>query len=78
MDITSTSNPSLAKPPVSFAIHIDAMVPEVSKYAIRNGRVEAACISVTVAIASVKEKGIVNRIRHRELILLFIAKPSWI
>ena len=31
MEIISTSNPSLAKPPVSFAIHSDAMVPEVNK-----------------------------------------------
>ena len=42
MEIISTSNPSLAKPPLSFAIHIDAMVPDVNKYAIRKGRGVAA------------------------------------
>jgi hypothetical protein len=53
MEIISTSNPSLAKPPVSFAIHIEAIVPEVNKYAIRNGRVPAASVSVVAAIASI-------------------------
>ena len=31
MEIISTSKPSLAKPPVSFAIHMDAMVPDVNR-----------------------------------------------
>ena len=31
MEIISTSSPSLANPPVSFAIHIEAMVPDVNK-----------------------------------------------
>ena len=31
MEIISTSKPSLAKPPVSFAIHIDAIVPDVNR-----------------------------------------------
>ena len=42
MEIISTSSPSLANPPVSFAIHIDAIVPDVNKYAIRSGRAAAA------------------------------------
>jgi hypothetical protein len=75
MEITSTSNPSLAKPPVSFAIHIDAMVPEVNKYAIRNGRaVAAACVSLAAAIARVKAKHIDAK-HHGELVGLFIEKP---
>ena len=56
MEIISTSNPSLAKPPLSFAIHIDAMVPDVNKYAIRNGRAAAAWISLTDTIVRVKTK----------------------
>ena len=31
MEIISTSRPSLAKPPLSLAIHIDAIVPEVNR-----------------------------------------------
>ena len=58
MEIISTSNPSLAKPPVSFAIHIDAMVPDVNRYAIRKGRAAAACVSLAATIASVKTKSI--------------------
>ena len=42
MEIISMSSPSLAKAPVSFAIHIDAIVPDVNKYAIRSGRAAAA------------------------------------
>ena len=64
MEITSTSNPSLAKPPVSFAIQSDAMVPEVSKYAIRKGRVAAASVSFATAIAKVKAKSIDTK-RHK-------------
>ena len=90
MEIISTSNPSFAKPPVSFAIQSDAMVPEVNKYAIRNGRVAAACVSfATAANASNQDEkrrsdasqehsiGAAAK-RHRESILLFIAKTSWI
>jgi hypothetical protein len=72
MEITSTANPSLAKPPVSLAIQSDAMVPEVNKYAIRNGRVAA----VAAAVTSGKAKNIHAK-HHGELILLFIAKTSW-
>jgi hypothetical protein len=53
------------------------MVPEVSKYAIRNGRVAAACVTSGAAIASVKTKRIDAK-RHEELILFFIAKTSWL
>jgi hypothetical protein len=65
------------------------MVPEVSKYAIRNGRVVAACVSFATAIASIKTKSIDTK-RHKgasigaaaklhgESILLFIAETSWI
>ena len=31
MEIISTSRPSLAKPPLSLAIHMEAMVPEVNR-----------------------------------------------
>src|ERR1043166_4253050 len=73
MEIISTSNPSFAKPPVSFAIHIDAMVPDVNKYAIRNGRVVAARVSLATAIASVTAKNIDTK-HHGDLIVFFIAK----
>ena len=53
------------------------MVPEVSKYAIRNGRVAAACVSFATAIAKVKAK-IIDTKRHGELILLFIEETLWI
>jgi hypothetical protein len=53
------------------------MVPEVSKYAIRNGRVAAACVFSGAAIASVKVKNIAAK-HTGELILFFIAKTSWI
>src|SRR5258706_12076823 len=56
MEIISTSKPSLAKPPVSFAIHMDAMVPDVNKKAMRSGRVAAARPSVVAASASKKAR----------------------
>ena len=46
-----------------FAIHMDAMVPEVNKKAIRKGRVVAARDSVAAAVASINEKS-VGRIRR--------------
>jgi hypothetical protein len=76
MEIISTSNPSLANPPVSFAIHIDAMVPDVNKKAIRNGRGAAAWVLLAAANASVKTKS-VDRIRRGEVILLFVKRNLW-
>jgi hypothetical protein len=54
------------------------MVPEVNKYAIRNGRVVAACVALAAPIASVRAKNIDAK-HHGELVVLFIAKKrSWI
>jgi len=64
-EIISTSNPSLAKPPVSFARHIDAIVPDVNNYTIRNGRAAAAWDSGAAVKASSNMK-IVESIRRKD------------
>jgi hypothetical protein len=51
------------------------MVPEVNKYAIRNGRVAAACVLSDTAITSVKAKNIAAK-HHGELVVLFIAEKK--
>jgi hypothetical protein len=62
------------------------MVPDVSKYAMRNGRVAAACVSDTVVVASANTKSVDTMLRmgvplramvkrHREM--LFIIKISY-
>ena len=49
------------------------MVPDVNKYAIRNGRGVAACVWLGAAIASAKAKNIAAK-HHGALIVFFIAK----
>jgi len=51
------------------------MVPDVNKYAIRNGRVAAAWDSGAAATESIKTKRVDTR-HNGELILLVIAKNS--
>jgi hypothetical protein len=53
----------LAKLPVSFAIHIEAIVPDVNKKAIRKGRGAAAWVSLAGANASIKKKSSDMRLR---------------
>jgi hypothetical protein len=66
MEIISTSKPSFANAPVSLAIHMDAIVPEVKRKAIRNGR-EAAAWQMEGAALKVAQRSRVTAIRAERL-----------
>jgi hypothetical protein len=71
MEIISTSRPSFANAPLSFAIQSDAMVPDVNRKAIRNGRGAAARGSGAATKAS-------NRIKvvRANSLLCFVAMAA--
>ncbi len=71
MEIISTPSPSFAKAPLSFAIQSDAMVPDVNRKAMRNGRAAAARVWRTATEAS-------NRIKvvKTNSLLCFIAMAA--